>query len=52
MVENLIGLNYMENQISGEYQFILTDEDASFAIIVEFTIDEKGKVTYDEPILE
>ena len=52
MAENLIGLNYMENQENGEYQFVLTDDEASFAIIVEFRIDEKGKVTYDKPIFE
>lgn len=52
MAENLIGKSYMENQRSGEYQFVLTDDTASFAIIVEFRIDEKGKVTYDEPVFE
>ncbi len=48
MVENLIGLNYMVNQGSGEYQFILAD-DNSLTINIKFVIDENGKVTYDNP---
>ena len=49
--ENLIGLNYMENQTNGEYEFILSD-DKSITLRVQFKIDENGKILYDKPTFQ
>ena len=48
MEENSTGQNYMEHQVSGEYEFILSDDD-SLTIRVKFTISADGKLVYDEP---
>lgn len=49
--ENLIGLNYMESQTNGEYEFILSD-DNSLTLRVMFTINADEKLVYDKPIFE
>ena len=38
----------MEHSVSGEYEFVLSDDD-SLTVRVTFTISKDGKLTYDPP---
>lgn len=56
MAENLIGKNYMENQKSGQYVFVLSSDiyemEQTIPISILFTINDKGEVSYDTPSLD
>ena len=49
----MIGLNYMESLMSGEYELLLGFNNLGLSYIrITFQIDKDGNITHDEPKIE